>query len=143
MYVLGLAAYVIGWLKGGSTERRAVGLLLVNDLIARFPVAGVRLADDSVFSAVDDAVLMLVFAWLAIRFARWWLLAATALLALTSVVHLLTLAGSLNLYASVSARIGLWSFLYLALLAGVWERWLAGEPPAAAAAVWRPRRADT
>lgn len=79
--------------------------------------------------AVGRAVVMLIFGWLAFRSPRWWPLAVTASLALIVLVHLLTILTPIAYNAGASARIGLWFVVYAALLAGVVERWLAGEPP--------------
>jgi hypothetical protein len=47
---------------------------------------------------------------------------------------------TLEQYADISARIGLGILMALTLLAGVGERWLAGETAVADAVQWRRRR---
>ena len=94
-----------------------------------------------VVTAASAIVVMLVFIWLSFRSGRWWPLAATPALILCAMVFVLEwLNPDLSRYAAISARIGLWMVVYLALLAGVGERWLAGEKPVSGAAVWRRRR---
>ena len=79
-------------------------------------------------AAAAEGVTTLIFLWLAFSRDRWWLLAAAAGLVLCSAVNLLRfLHPGLTDYAADSAQIGLWMFVYLALAAGVGERWLAGE----------------
>ena len=46
----------------------------------------------------------------------------------------------LSLSAAISAQSGLWFLVYLSLLAGVAERWLAGEKAAGDAPSRRPKR---
>ena len=90
--------------------------------------------------AVRDVGITFFFGWLALSRNRWWPLAMTAVLALTVLVHVsIFMVPSLGEYAEVSARIGLGILMALVLLAGVGERWLAGEKPVSGAAVWRRR----
>jgi hypothetical protein len=42
--------------------------------------------------------------------------------------------------AAVSARVGLWMVVDTALLVGVLERWLSGEPAVSGGHGWRRRR---
>ncbi len=49
--------------------------------------------------------------------------------------------GDVPRYAAQSARLGLWIVVYLSLIAGVAERWLAGDGAGQGVAVWRRRRA--
>lgn len=93
-----------------------------------------------VVAAASAIVVTLIFIWLSFRSGRWWPLAATSALVLCAMVFVLEwLNPSLSRYAAVSARIGLWMVVYLALLAGVAERWLAGERAVSGTAVWRRR----
>ena len=93
-----------------------------------------------VVAAASAIVVTLVFIWLSFRSGRWWPLAATPALILCVMVFVLEwLNPDLSRYAAASARIGLWMVVYLVLLAGVAERWLAGEKPVCGAAIWRRR----
>lgn len=80
----------------------------------------------------------LIVLWLAVKSDRWWPLVAAASLTLCVVVELLErMNRGLSEYAAVSAQLGLWIVVYLALFAGVGERWLAGERPVSERAPWR------
>lgn len=92
-------------------------------------------------AAASAVVLAGVFTGLAFKSDRWWPFVATASLMLSVLVFLLEWAGpGLSRYAAGSAQIGLWMVVYLALFAGVAERWLAGEPAAAGQEIRRARR---
>ena len=83
---------------------------------------------------------MLAFGWLAFRTDRWWPIAATALMALCILVRLMGLMNpDLSRFAIMSAVLGFWILLYAVLLAGVAERWLAGEPAVSRTRRWRRR----
>lgn len=85
---------------------------------------------------------MIIFLWLAFTGNRWWLLAASAALVLCSLVALVGFVHpDVSHYAAASAQIGLWMVVYLTVIAGVGERWLAGEPPVGATLIWRRRPA--
>lgn len=133
-------AMIVGWLRGGHPERFAVAVLLVEDLVLGSPDIVWRIGDVYVDSALQDALLVLIFGWLALRSNRWWPFAATAALALAVLVHILTIVTDISWDAAVSARVGLGLFMYAALLGGVVERWMAGERPVSDAALWRRRR---
>lgn len=142
MHFLGLAAYVVGWLKGGHPERFGVTVLLASYALSSVTFRW-RIGDFYWASAVEDLTLLLIMGWLALRSARWWPFVAAAALALIMVVHGLTVltGGALSAYAAASAHIGLWIVIDTALLFGVLERWLAGERAVSDTAVWRRRRA--
>lgn len=55
------------------------------------------------------------------------------------IVHLLTVLTSLTFVAAMSARVVLWLLLHAIVLAGIAERWLAGEPAASASRTWGRR----
>ncbi len=139
-HLLALLAYPVGWLKGGHPERLAVTVL-----IAVYASSSVtfrwRIGDVSWASAVEDAVLLVILGRLALKGDRWWPLAAAASAALLMLTHVLTVLTPLTHYAAVSAQIGLRLVIDSALLFGVLERWLAGEPAVSDTAVWRRRRA--
>lgn len=83
---------------------------------------------------------MLAFGWLALRADRWWPIAATALLALSVLVHVLAMVNpGLSRFAMLSAILGFWILLYVVVLGGVVERWLAGERAVSDERIWRRR----
>ena len=132
--IFGFAVYAIAWLRGGHPERFGAGVLLFVNLMAEPANAWVIGGGHPGFIALDGG-LFLVFGWLALRGDRWWILVAAAGAGLAFLALVLQLLDpDLSLYAMVSAQIGLNYVIDLALLLGVWERWLAGEPPAARAA---------
>lgn len=93
-------------------------------------------------AAASTFVVTLVVIWLAFREDRWWLLVAAASLILCVMTHIMEwMEPGLSQYAAESAQLGLWIVVSLALIAGAGERWLAGEPAASDAAVWRRRPA--
>lgn len=132
-------SFGVGWLWGGRTERAAVLVLFLDHALTRATI-GMPGAHELV--AVSEFMVALTFAWLAFRSARWWTLVALAASLLCVLVFVLewTQPG-LSRYAAVSARTGLWFVISLSLMAGVAERWLAGEPPVSAAARWRRSKA--
>lgn len=89
--------------------------------------------------ASTQAVLLAIFVRMAFRSPRWWPMAVTGCLVLIIMVHLLTVLTPMSFYAAMSARVGLWLLLHLILLAGVAERWLAGEPAVSRTREWRRR----
>lgn len=132
-------ALPIGWWRGGHTERFAVAVLIWDAALTR--VTGGMPGGHELVAASEFAVAV-VFVGLAIRSQRWWTLVAAAGLVLCVLVFILewTTPG-LSRYAAISARLGLWGLILLSLLAGVAERWLAGEPPVSAGARWRRSKA--
>ena len=138
--MLCLIAVVAAWLKGGHVERLgATAVLLV--FAVSFLVHPLRLWNVHIGDAALDIGLMLFFGWLAFSRDRWWPLPMTAVMALTVLVHVaMFVIPTLGQYADISARIGLGILMALTLLAGVGERWLAGETAVADAAQWRRRR---
>lgn len=132
--VLGMAAYTVAWLRGGRPERLAAGILLffclLSSMTFRWEGGGHYL-----IGMAQGAVRLLVFGWLCLRFDRWWLMviaAALAQMVFVYVAQLLTPA--LTQFAVASALVGLGYLLDLTLLLSVFERRLAGEPPAGPAA---------
>lgn len=132
--VFGYAVYAIAWLWGARPERFGAGVLLLFNVLAH-EVSGWGVGRFYPGSMALDAATFLIFSWLAFRSDRWWpslTAAAAGLIILADALRLLD--PTFSHYAMVSARIGLAYVVDLALLLGVWERWLAGEPPAAGAA---------
>ncbi|MBX9460246.1 MAG: hypothetical protein KL785_03215 [Brevundimonas sp.] len=138
-HIIGGLSLLMAWFRGGRPERFGAGVLLLNQMTVSY-YDGWLVGAFEPGTAADDIILMLVFGMMALTSRRWWPLVVTATLALCVVVHGLALVTSMTHYASVSARIGLWTVIQLALAAGVLERWLAGERPAADSAVWSRRR---
>lgn len=122
-------AAIAGWLRGGHTERFAVAALLLGQVVIDIAYDDWVIGDVYVDSAIEDALKMLFFGWLAFRSDRWWPFAATAAMVLMLLVHILTMVTDISWGAAVSARVGLELLVYLTLLAGVAERWMAGEAP--------------
>jgi len=84
-------------------------------------------------------LMLVVFILLAVRGVRWWPAVTVGALALIVTVDLLTVMAPIGRDAVLSARMGLWFLIYATLLAGVMERWLAGERPVSEARRWRER----
>ena len=140
MHIAAWVAFAAGWLKGGHTERLGVAVLLSGQVIELFFI-GWRIGDFEAGVAAIQALQALIFTRLAFSSDRWWPLAVTGCLILIMMVHLLTLVTSVSSYAAVSAQVGLWLLLHLIVLAGVGERWLAGE--AAVSRISRDRARGT
>lgn len=135
--VFSLVVFLVAWLKGGHTERTGVALFIAAYL-ATYAVQYVRIGDFRLGEAICDLVLLGAFAGLAFRGNRWWPFAATAVMVLTLAIHataILTPAVTAN--GDVAARLGLGLLMVICLLAGVGERWLAGEIPASRLAIWQ------
>ena len=138
MQVLAWLSFVIGWWRGGRTERFAVAVLFCDYAFTRL-TTGMAGAHQMV--AVAELVVTLIFVWMAFTSDRWWTLVTSAALALCALVFVLEWANpGLSLSAAISAQSGLWFLVYLSLLAGVAERWLAGEKAVGDTASRRPDR---
>ncbi len=123
--VLVWVSFAFAWLRGGHTERLAVAVLFWDYALTR-AVSGMPGGHDVIGGS--EIVVATIFAWLAFRSERWWVLVAFAALMLCVLVFVLEWTGpGLSEYAGISARGGLWFVIHLALVAGVAERWLAGE----------------
>ena len=134
LQILGPVAFAIALWKGGRIERQATAVLIVNYLLT-LAIDRLKVPHDVALVAGLDGVTALVFLWLALRHQRWWLLAATAGLVLCTLTWTIGLLHpGVGFVAAASAEIGEWAFVYLTLLAGVCERWMAGDPPGAARA---------
>jgi len=137
--ILTCLSFPMGWFGGGHTERFAVAVLFCDFVFTRL-VAPTAAGHELVAAA--EFVLTLIFIWMAFRSERWWTIAASAALTLCALVYVLDWTNpDLPRIAATSAQIGLWMVVYLALVAGVGERWLAGEKPVSGAALWRRRSA--
>lgn len=140
LLVLGPVAFALAFWKGGRVERVAAMVLSANYLLT-LAIDGSWAYRGAVVVAGLDGASALIFLGLALRNRRWWLLAATAGLLLATLTWVIGLVDpTVGFYAAASAAIGEWAFVYLTLIAGVWERWLAGERPAAPSTIWRRRK---
>ena len=106
---------------------------LASVLLQDFDVGRFRPAE-----ALVDLALTIAFFRLALTSSRWWPLLVCGLMVLTLVAHGVALMEpGLNLRSSVATRWVLGILTVYVLLAGVGERWLAGEAPVSAGARWR------
>lgn len=139
----GLVVYAVAWLRGGHPERLGAGLLLLTNLSAELANAWEVGAYRPGFMIMDAASL-LIFGGLWFRSNRWWPAVAASGYGLIVLVQAIRVMDpTFSHYAMVSAKVGLWYVVDLALLFGVWERWLAGEAPAARAAWAKATRFPT
>ena len=130
----GLAVYVLAWFRGGRPERLGAGVFVVTFVVSAiifdWEIGGFFWA-----ALVLDCARLVIFGWLCFRYDRWWLLVVTAAVGLTVLAHALRLLDpGFSQVALASSAVGLGYVIDLALLLGVWERRLAGEPPAGPAA---------
>jgi hypothetical protein len=138
--IFSLVVFLLAWLKCGHTQRAGVALCKAANLISYF-VRPMRIEEVRVGEALCDIAVLAAFGWLAFRGNRWWPVAATAVMILTVAVHMaVMLVPVLTSSGDVSARLGLGVMLLICLLAGVGERWLAGESPVSGRARWRSVR---
>lgn len=133
-FAFGLPVYAFAWVLGGRTERVGAAVLLIacmtGAIIFRWQIAGLHLP-----MLAMDSIRLIIFGWLCLRSDRWWPLAATAAMALMVLVQgARVLDPTITQYAVASAAVGLGYLIDLALLFGVFERWLSGEPAAGIAA---------
>lgn len=127
--LLMLTVLPLGWIKGGPPERLGATILLVSWWLS-YLLQDVTVGKTFAGEAAIDAVTLLAFLWLAMTRRRWWLLAVTAVMILLMAVHAASaLLPELTQRGDRVARMGLGVLLPLSLLAGVGERWLAGERP--------------
>lgn len=141
--VVSLAAMAIIWLKGGHPERLGVVFWLVCWML-QLPLNDVRVGDLRWGVAVLDVAAFAAFLWLALRYERWWPLGVSACLLLVLGIHLSTLLiPEVTPLGEASAQLGLGMLAVLIQAAGAFERWLAGETPASASAVWGRRQRVT
>ena len=139
MQVLGFLAISGGWLRGGHPERFGALVLLLDYLASRITDA-LNLREIAPVAAAQDFLVMLAFAWLALRADRWWPIGVTASLALCVLVRALGMVTpELSRFAMLSAILGFWILLYIVVLGGVAERWLAGERAVSDTRLWARR----
>jgi len=138
--IMAVASFAVAWWRGGRAERLGAAILICDALLT---TAIVGLAAPGVHRAAMMVQLVTAsgILWLTFRFDRWWLFVASGALILCGLITAMEILNpALSLYAAVSAQLGLWGLVYLSLLAGAGERWLAGEGSAGQAAVWSRRR---
>ena len=136
-----MIVFAVAWFKGGHPERFGAAILIVAFLVAAVVPRATVLGDVLIYDAAADLVLLVIFVWMAMRGERWWPFVAAAAMFLTLMVHLaMVLIPQLDTRADLSARMGLTLLGVLALLAGVGERWLAGERPVCKPEDWGRRR---
>lgn len=136
-----ILVFALAWLKGGHPERLGVVLMSAAFLVAALAPRVLVLGDMLLYDAISDTVMLAALLWMSFRGDRWWPFLAAAAMFLTAVVHgAMVLIPELDTRADMSARIGLTFLMVIALLAGVVERWLAGERPASELARWELRR---
>lgn len=141
--VVGLAALALGWLKGGRPERLGVVIWLFGWMLALL-FNDLRIGDLRWAVALLDLASLCAFLWLGLRFERWWPLGVSACLVLMIVVHLsAVLIPEMTPLGEASAQLGLGVMAILIQGFGAFERWLAGEAPVSASAVWRRRPRTT
>ena len=141
--VVSVVALALGWLKGGHPERLGVVFWLAGWMLAVL-LNDVRIGNLRWGVALCDLASRGAFLWLALRFERWWPLGVSACLILMLVVHLsAVLIPGMTPRGESSAQLGLGMLAVLIQAAGAFERWLAGEAPASATAVWRSRQRTT
>ena len=138
--VAGLSALTVAWLKGGHPERLGVVFWLAG-WMAALSLDDIRFGDLRWAVALVDVVSLAAFLWLALRRERWWPLGVSACFVLGAAVHLaVLLIPEITPLGEASAQLGLGLLSVLILMAGAFERWLAGETPASASAVWGRRQ---
>ena len=139
---LSLFTFAVAWWRGGHPERAGVAIFVVAYSVSVL-VQGWTIGDLRWGEAVVDLVTLGAFIWLAIRADRWWTLVVCAFMFLILVAHgVMIIVPQLDVRGDVAARWGLGTAAILALLAGVLERWLAGEAPVSATARWRLPRSS-
>lgn len=135
-----MLSITVGWSRGGHPERFGA-LVLLLDYLASMVGEQWQIREIVVFALTLDLAVMLAFAWLALKADRWWPIAVAASLALCVLVRIVGIVNpDLSRFAMLSAALGIWILIYVFTIAGVAERWLAGEPAAADGKTWRPRR---
>ena len=138
--LVSLAVIALAWLRGGHPERLGVGIWLMSWMLAMLS-NDVRLGDMRILVALVDMATLAAYLWLTQRYDRWWPLGASACMMLILAVHLsAALPSGFTPFGEASAQLGLNLLLTLILGAGVFERWLAGEPPAIHTATWTRSR---
>lgn len=139
MHVLAVLSITLGWSRGGHPERCGALVLLLDYLVSRVGDQW-QIREIVIIALTLDLAVMLAFTWLALRADRWWPIAVTASLALCVLARVIGLMNpELSRFAMLSAVLGFWLLIYIFTIAGVAERWLAGEPAISDSETWRRR----
>ena len=139
-YAFALAVYAIAWTWGGRPERFAAGVLIVDFMVTavtfNWTIDGTYLP-----ALVQDCMRLLIFGWLCFRSNRWWPFVVATANGQMIFIHVAQLLNpAVTQYAVASDYVGLGYLIDLALLLGVSERWLAGDPRVAPVAWARATR---
>lgn len=122
-------AFAIAWIKGGRPERLATAVLVV-DYVQSATISRLPVPNAHAIATTLEGVPTIVFLWLAFTCDRWWLLVAAASLVLINLTGLLGFVHpDVSLYGAASAKLALWTLVHLAMIGGAVERWAAGESP--------------
>lgn len=131
--ILEIAVIAVAWVKGGHPERLGACTILIWDALSIGAPAwlqGAVVGGFPVFEMAAELGVLAVFVRMALRGGRWWPFAASSVMTLSLLVYIArAFVPELDRRAEISAHVGLAAALGLALLAGVGERWLAGERP--------------
>lgn len=142
-----VAAPLIAWFGGGPSERfgaLATLMWLAAGLAGPFGLVpeaarAFRISDVPVYDTAFEVALLAAFLLMALKGNRWWPFAASAVMVLGVLVYLaLPFVPHMRGRPEISAHLGLALMLDLVLVAGVGERWLAGEAAARGLAIWNP-----
>lgn len=132
-----MATILIAWTRGGHPERLGACAILVWMMVSIASPSWlhhVMIGPLPLFEVMLEVVLLTIFVGMALKGGRWWPFAAAAVATLSVLVYLaLVFVPEFDRRAEISAHVGLGAAMDLALLAGVGERWLAGERPVGAA----------
>lgn len=135
-----LVIFPLAWLGGGHTERAGVALFLPLYILS-YLVQGLRIGDLMWGIAATDLIALIGLVWLSLTRERWWPLVAAGFQILIMFIYVATvLIPDLTPRAGIAASWALNIIVLYTLLGGVLERWLAGEAPVSASAVWTRRR---
>lgn len=140
--ILEIAVISVAWVKGGHPERLGACTILIWDALSIGAPAwlqGVMVGGFPLFEISLELGVLAVFVRMALRGGRWWPFTASAVMTLSLLVYVAhAFVPELDRRAQISAHVGLAAALSLTLLAGVGERWLAGERPVSSGR-WRRR----
>jgi hypothetical protein len=122
-------AFVIAWSKGGRPERLATAVLVV-DYLQSATISRLAVPHAHAIATALEGVPTVVFLWLAFTCDRWWLLVASAAMVLINLTGLLGFVHpEVSFYGAASAKLALWTLVHLAMIGGAGERWASGEAP--------------
>lgn len=138
---LTMTTLLVVWVRGGHPERLAATVCLIWTtalILEPVSIQFVIIGKVPLFEAAIELALLAFFVWMALKGGRWWPFVASAVTALSVLVYFArAFVPELDRRAEISAHIGLAVALELTLLAGIGERWLAGERPVSENLPWR------